>query len=91
VTTYEARKHARKEAEMDTGAIASHDRRDTAERIAAAADLAKALMRDEPENFKQGYSFANAVNAACEVECLKMNSLWVAMVAEELHLRLVAG
>ena len=54
------------------------------ESIRDAANTAYALMQGDAATFKQGYTFANAVCAACEANAL-VSILSVAMVAEELH------
>ena len=38
-----------------------------AQHVAAAAHLAFDLMQDDPANFKQGYTFDNAILAALDV------------------------
>ena len=101
---YEARKHAQKEAEMHPDGMSSDARRamegspggvtvvedkTRGKRMEDATALARELMRGDAATFKQGYSFANAVLAACEVEGIYTLGTF-AMVAEMLHSRLVA-
>lgn len=52
------------------------------------ADLAVALMAGDPESLKAGYSFANALLAACEVG-LVTSLARQALVAELMHKLLV--
>lgn len=82
VTTYEARKHARKEQEMEPYT-----------KIDEAADVAVALMKGDAATFKQGYSFANALLAARdwllrEHEYDTISDAAFATLAERMHARL---
>jgi hypothetical protein len=59
-----------------------------AEHLAEVAALARRLMESDHVNFKVGYTFANALNAACEAAGIQ-SVIRVAMVAERLHRLLV--
>jgi predicted metal-binding protein len=77
--TYEARKHAQKEQEMDQMAVSTYEK---------AAQLAFDLMQSEEAMFKQGYTFANALFAAIEHHNVASH-ISIAVIAEMLHERLM--
>lgn len=88
MTTYEARKHAQKEQEMDEVLVSRSSVESLKTQVAIIAELAVGLMEGEPAVFKQGYTFANALMAACDAHGLS-DRIVVAMVAERMHERLM--
>jgi hypothetical protein len=82
VTTYEARKHARKEQEMATPEF----------HLEAIAESAFDLMQGEPIVHKQGYTFANALiamDSMAKLQGATLSATQLAIVAEMLHERLM--